>query len=603
MTITFHKPRGGGVVLVGLLRRLSTQSYITRPCDPVCTKWKWYWKDNGNVWRLYDKDFLERDLQEQLEQAFLEMLEQGRARATCKFTVSENEFNLFLWSTREMYQVNVKTGTKRQVKRRPVKPLSSKKLGTRVLGDPVVKRKTEESCSKSFVSSPWSSMPPNAQYTSVRLDTSSAEFQDVEELFRKTMNHGAVIESIARVQNPLLWEKYCRNKENMMAVALLNQQQVNEKRLFHGTSPENLAFICKNNFDPGLHRNKVEFGEGASFAVNASDGHRHATRQFDLTRFMFLAKVLVGSYTVGHPSYRRPPPKQISSPKSDLYDSCVDNQSSPSIFVVFDADHFYPEYIIKYASVCHTTPASIVNPLFSPASPLRLSPPLTLRRSLSFPALTASSPSGSASRRPIYRSTASNPGGITEQSIYGASPVFNSDLASANPTADLDNLDTASTSSKTDTLSNFSTFTVSNSELASGNPTENSNSFGAASTSIGAVVQSRSSASTLSNSEFCSSNPPGSSNNSDTASTPSRTAAQSIYAALLVSNSKLTSANPSGGSNNPDIASTPTGAAAQSSYLATPVSDSELTNGNATKSLKQLDSASTTIGTATQRSN
>lgn len=58
MTITFHQPRGGDVVLVGLLRRLSTQSYITCPCDPVCTKWKWYWKDNGNVWRMYDKDFL-----------------------------------------------------------------------------------------------------------------------------------------------------------------------------------------------------------------------------------------------------------------------------------------------------------------------------------------------------------------------------------------------------------------------------------------------------------------------------------------------------------------------------------------------------------------
>ncbi|XP_078356567.1 uncharacterized protein LOC144641424 [Oculina patagonica] len=297
----------------------------------------------------------------------------------------------------------------------------------------------------------------------------------------------------------------------MMAAAQLNQQQVNEKRLFHGTSPENLAFICKNNFDTGLHRNNAEFGEGVSFAVNASDSHRNSTRQFDLTQFIFLAKVLVGSYTVGHPSYRRPPPKQISNPESDLYDSCVDNQSNPTIFVVFDADHFYPEYIIKYASVCHTTPASIVHPLSSPASPLRLSPPLTVRRSRSFPVLTASSPSGTASRRSIYRSTASNPGGITEQSIYRASPVFNSDLACTNPKGDSDNVDTASNASGTDTPNDYSTCTVSNAELSSGNPTDNSNSLSTASSSIETVAQSRNSASIVSSSEFSSANPPGSS--------------------------------------------------------------------------------------------
>ena len=39
---------------------------------------------------------------------------------------------------------------------------------------------------------------------------------------------------------------------------LLNQQQqVNEKKLFHGTSPEKVEAICERNFDPRLHsRNK-----------------------------------------------------------------------------------------------------------------------------------------------------------------------------------------------------------------------------------------------------------------------------------------------------------------------------------------------------------
>ena len=40
----------------GALRRLSTAAYETFPCGVMGTNWKWYWEDNGNVWRTYDKD-------------------------------------------------------------------------------------------------------------------------------------------------------------------------------------------------------------------------------------------------------------------------------------------------------------------------------------------------------------------------------------------------------------------------------------------------------------------------------------------------------------------------------------------------------------------
>ena len=63
---------------------------------------------------------------------------------------------------------------------------------------------------KSNVPSHWSSMPPSEQYTRVTLVPSSGEFKDVEKLFRKSMNDYVVIERIDRVQNPFMWEKYCR---------------------------------------------------------------------------------------------------------------------------------------------------------------------------------------------------------------------------------------------------------------------------------------------------------------------------------------------------------------------------------------------------------
>ena len=55
MTIAFQQPKGGEGFLAGLLRRLSTVSYVTWPYESMFTNWRWYWK-KGNVWHTYDKD-------------------------------------------------------------------------------------------------------------------------------------------------------------------------------------------------------------------------------------------------------------------------------------------------------------------------------------------------------------------------------------------------------------------------------------------------------------------------------------------------------------------------------------------------------------------
>ena len=62
---------------------------------------------------------------------------------------------------------------------------------------------------------------------------------------------------------------------------------------------------------------------------------------------MFLAKVLVGKYTQGDSSFRRPPPIN-NNDQHRLYDSCVDNAHKPSIYVIFDTLQCYPQYIIEY---------------------------------------------------------------------------------------------------------------------------------------------------------------------------------------------------------------------------------------------------------------
>ena len=147
----------------------------------------------------------------------------------------------------------------------------------------------------------------------------------------------------------------------MLTVKTVDQQRIflNEKRLFHGTSPDTVEAICKQNFDWRLHgKNATMYGEGSYFALNASYSDAYAKEDANSCRFMFVAKVLVGSYTEGYSSYRRPPPKNLSNPASDLYDSCVDDKLNPTIFVVFDTDQFYPEYIIKYSHATSTAAMS-----------------------------------------------------------------------------------------------------------------------------------------------------------------------------------------------------------------------------------------------------
>lgn len=61
---------------------------------------------------------------------------------------------------------------------------------------------------------------------------------------------------------------------------------------------------------------------------------------------MFLARVLVGEYTLGHPQYSRPPSKDMSI--ANFFDSCVDDMMNPKIFVIFDSNQIYPEYIIEF---------------------------------------------------------------------------------------------------------------------------------------------------------------------------------------------------------------------------------------------------------------
>ena len=315
----------------------------------------------------------------------------------------------------------------------------------------------------------------------------------------------------------------------MQKAHLLNQQQVNEKRLFHGTSPENVEAICEENFDPRIHKNNrtLMLGQGTYFAVNAVISHSYAKEDSNLFQYMFLAKVLVGSYAEGHGlRYQTLSPMDFANVDTRLYDSRVDNILSPTIFVVFDRNHFYPEYVIQYSSAKPPFGRPL---LLKKRSAQYLTPSSSTQSRFSASALSSAELTGTTVTKCTYNlGTASLPSDSATQSSDSASTVSRAELTGTTPTKCSDNPGTASLKAGIVEESCYSVSTLLSSELVGVETRLNAQII---SMLKGTVAESGHLASVVSGSELTSVNPTRTTVNLGSALTPSRTAAESIYSA------------------------------------------------------------------------
>jgi hypothetical protein len=98
-------------------------------------------------------------------------------------------------------------------------------------------------------------------------------------------------------------------------------------------------WLGPSSVQPSSHTQTTAAAATSSSASSSSHVHT-----------MFLARVLVGDYTTGKNMFRKPPPVDPSQPFGRCYDSCVNDPSNPSIFVIFNNSQCYPEYIIEYTN-------------------------------------------------------------------------------------------------------------------------------------------------------------------------------------------------------------------------------------------------------------
>lgn len=96
-----------------------------------------------------------------------------------------------------------------------------------------------------------------------------------------------------------------------------------------------------------VHTATVTYGNGVHF-------YRDAARVLSPTfsppdpngyKYVYLACVLVGDFTVGRYGMVAPPSKPLNP--CVRYDSVVNNAVDPSIFVIFNSSQAYPQYLIK----------------------------------------------------------------------------------------------------------------------------------------------------------------------------------------------------------------------------------------------------------------
>ncbi|XP_041726076.2 protein mono-ADP-ribosyltransferase PARP14 isoform X1 [Coregonus clupeaformis] len=206
-----------------------------------------------------------------------------------------------------------------------------------------LKLKREESAK---LPSYWDDMAAGETLKRVLLLPTSPEYQEVAQGFQSTTAAHVTIHKIERVQNVFLWQAYALCEQRIRAKN--GPAEVGLKKLYHGTAATTCDAIESNGFDRS-YANITAYGVGVYFAVKASysSNPRYTPPDGSGHRHMYVARVLTGRYTLGDPSMKFTPRRSPTDP-TDRYDSLVDNQQTPSMFVIFHDDQAYPEYLITF---------------------------------------------------------------------------------------------------------------------------------------------------------------------------------------------------------------------------------------------------------------
>ena len=177
------------------------------------------------------------------------------------------------------------------------------------------------------------------------------EWKTVHKRFATCMPRVKVVR-IERIQNRWLHKQYFMQKKLMEEKN--GKDFVNELLLFHGTRTTDPCIIWRSDQGFDLrHCQGGAWGVGAYFAENSSysDSFAYLKPGRSREKQMFLAKVLTGHNTQlpQNPTLRMPPIRtRDESGGNVLYDSVSGVQGLIRIFIIYELNKAYPEYLVTY---------------------------------------------------------------------------------------------------------------------------------------------------------------------------------------------------------------------------------------------------------------
>ena len=173
------------------------------------------------------------------------------------------------------------------------------------------------------------------------------EWREVVTKFRATMPQERIV-SLKRIQHKDLYEEYDHKKQKMAK----KSKPQNEKRLFHGsgsTNPQHIYEQGSKGFDFRFSGQDLHYGRGAYFAEKASFADLFSYQSQHGHKEIFMATVLTGDscwMSRKDKTLTMPPLKPGSKERYDSVSACHDAGSN--IFVIYEHDLAYPEYLISY---------------------------------------------------------------------------------------------------------------------------------------------------------------------------------------------------------------------------------------------------------------
>ncbi|XP_071553058.1 protein mono-ADP-ribosyltransferase PARP12-like [Panulirus ornatus] len=314
------------------IRRLSTQSAAVSK-TPRATVYAWYFLDEAGKWVAFGEvDSLgQRELactitSEQIELEFVNQPSSGMTIKNSRYT--------YLLDFAQMTQTNTTTKRVRQIRRRPAMLYFAKKTGGGAW--------------QSGTNHPphWTPIPAGQDHLVVTLQASEAEYKEISTRLRATLP-AAKIQKIQRLQNPYLWHHLQEKKRNFCKK--YGERQLNMQKLFYGNvwDASCVEAISRENMDwrREMANPSRPYGQGTYFYNSAALASRNCPTGVSGHLTVVLADVIVGSIVTGQPNLSRPPVNEVTK---DLYDTTVDNSSTPSTFVKYEKCEYYPEYFIQF---------------------------------------------------------------------------------------------------------------------------------------------------------------------------------------------------------------------------------------------------------------